>query len=67
MIGSNGYTIQQVVDSNKIVIGLPQTKSTLTNTNLKTSDRKQELDIGELFSILELVMILFEGNNIYDL
>ena len=58
---SDGYSIEQFVDQNKIVIVLPQTSETLNSTMGPVSDKKKELSKDELLYILMIVKNCAEG------
>ena len=56
MIVHKGYYIEQMVNENKIVIGLPQTVRTFINTIEPVSERRLKLTDEELAMILRIVM-----------
>ena len=62
MIVSNGYTLVQDTKHNRIIIILPQTMDTLTNTVEPISYRKIQLSQTEETVVLELVKRLFESD-----
>lgn len=62
MIINDGYTITQYAHQNKIVIILPQTIHTLTNTVTPTVQRRVELSDNELAAILVAVKAMYEVN-----
>lgn len=61
MIKSDGYSLTYYVDLNKIVIILPQTMQTLTNTVAMVSNRKTELTAEEEAAILAVVRAIMDG------
>lgn len=58
IITNDGYAIEQYPKQNQIVINLPQTNSTITNTNGTIATRKEKLTTEELTLILTLVRLL---------
>ena len=56
MIVIGDYSIEQYTNQNKIIITLPQTAATVTNTTIPFSHRKTELTNRELAMILISVM-----------
>lgn len=56
MIVIGDYSIEQLIQQNKIVITLPQTMETVTNTTIPFSYRKDKLTDTELAMILITVM-----------
>ena len=62
MIVSNGYTLAQDTRNNRIIITLPQTTETITNTVEPISYRKTHLSEGEETVVLELVKRLLESD-----
>lgn len=61
MIITDGYNVTQYPKENRIVIMLPQTASTMTNTVEPVSERKYKLTAQEEVIILTVVKHLFEG------
>lgn len=61
MIVSDGYTIQEYSKQNKIVITLPQTIKTCTNTVGEIEDRKDSLSDIEQTIILNIVKSIYKG------
>ena len=56
MVADNkGYYVMQVIKQNQIIISLPQTISTLTNTIGEVSDRRVSLTENEEATLLLLV------------
>ena len=60
MITTDGYDLIQYPKENRIVIVLPQTASTMTNTVAPVSERKYKLTAQEEVIILTMVKHLFE-------
>lgn len=56
----DGYNIEFQNQRNRIVIGLPQTPTTATNTFWPVSNRKTEVTDTELASVLGLVRMIFK-------
>lgn len=61
MIVSDGYTIQEYSKQNKIVITLPQTIRTCTNTVGVIEDRKDNLSDMEQAIVLNIVKSIYQG------
>ena len=61
MIVSNGYSIEEFLNKNQIVINLPQTQSTLMNTVTPITGRRTRLTGTELATILEVVKAMYEA------
>ena len=59
IITKRGYSIRHT--GNQIVIGLPQTESSATNTVSPVSKRKETIPNSELMFLLNLVVLMFEG------
>lgn len=57
----DGYSVEFRNNQNKIVIGLPQTLTTTTNTMYPIEERKTNPSDEELASILSLVRLIFKG------
>lgn len=62
MIVSDGYSIEELVNKNQIIITLPQTQSTLTNTVTPIAERRTRLTAEELTAILVAVKTMYEGS-----
>lgn len=58
----DGYSIEYRRNQNKIVIALPQTPTTTTNTFWPVIDRKTVMTDAELASILSVVVYIFKGD-----
>lgn len=58
IITSDGYAIEQYPKRNQIVINLPQTYGSMTNTFETISARKAELTANELTMIVNIVRLL---------
>lgn len=61
MIISEGYTIMQEPNKNRIIIGLPQTVSSQTTTTIPMSGRRKVLTTEEETVLLSIVKALFKG------
>lgn len=59
----DGYSIMQYVTRNQIVITLPQTWDTLTNTVAPIADRRKVLTDLEEAALLTAVKAMFENGN----
>lgn len=57
----DGYNLEYIPSQNRIVIGLPQTHSTIKNTALPVEDRKIELSVNDLAILLQIVRYMFKG------
>ena len=64
MLISDGYYIEHKKDDNKIIIGLPQTFETVSNTVSLLTDRKSDFTDGELYAILSVVKAIAGHNNV---
>lgn len=60
MIVGDGYCLIYDKDKNQIVIRLPQTMETLTNTMDAVTDRKIDINESEQSLILNVVKAVFE-------
>ena len=60
MIVCDGYSLIYDKDKNRIVIQLPQTMRTLTNTMDAVTDRKIYINASEQAFILNAVKVVFE-------
>ena len=60
MVYVNGYSITHFRNRNQIVIGLPQTQKTITNTVEPIVDRQEDISDADAALVLELVMYLFK-------
>lgn len=65
MIISDGYSIEYYASSNRIVIMLPQTTQTLTNTVSMVSNRRTDITNDELSAILAVVRAMLERGEDY--
>lgn len=63
MIVGDGYYLNYDKDKNRIVILLPQTMETLTNTMDAVTDRKIDITESEQSLILNVVKAVFERRN----
>ena len=63
MIVGDGYSLFYDKDKNRIVIRLPQTMKTLTNTMDAVTDRKIDINESEQSLILNVVKAVFERRN----
>lgn len=59
MLTSNGYSLIYYKNRNRIVIGLPQTAETLTNTFNSVVDRRIDVDDKELAILLTVAQAIF--------
>lgn len=59
----DGYNLEYIPSQNRIVIGLPQTHSTIKNTALPVEDRKNELSENDLVTILYMVVAMCRGRS----
>lgn len=59
MLISNGYTLVYYKSRNQIVIGLPQTWETLTNTLEPVVDRRIDVTEQELDILLRVTNLIF--------
>lgn len=59
MLTNNGYSLVYYKNRNQIVIGLPQTWQTLTNTTGPVIDRRTDVKESELMCLLQVVQVLF--------
>lgn len=62
----DGYSIMQYVTRNQIVINLPQTWDTLTNTVAPIADRRTALTDLEETALLTAVKAMFENETHKD-
>lgn len=68
MIVAGGYSLIYDKPHNRIMIGLPQTMATATNTVSRVSSRRVDVGDEELICVLNLVELIFgEINDIKDL
>ena len=63
IITDDGYSIEQYPQKNQIIISLPQTDGSLTNTIGTVSTRKTRLTANELTMIVNLVRLLMVGKD----
>ena len=59
MLTSNGYTLTYYKGRNQIVLGLPQTGKTLTNTLEPVVDRKVDVEDKDLAILLTATQAIF--------
>ncbi len=59
MLTSNGYSLVYYKNRNQIVIGLPQTWSTLTNTFQPVVDRRIDLEEKDFSILLNVTQAIF--------
>ena len=59
MITSNDYYLNYYPNRNQIVISLPQTWRTLTNTTSPVIDRRTDVKESELMCLLQVAQVLF--------
>lgn len=60
MIVSEGYSVKYVPKDNQIIITLPQTFKTITNTVQMVTDRKMDITDDDLALIITLVKYICE-------
>ena len=56
---SNGYSLVYYKNRNQIVIGLPQTTKTLTNTLEPMVDRRTDVEESDLMCLLQVAQVIF--------
>lgn len=61
IISKDGYAIEHIKKRNQIVITMPQTMQTLTNTTSIVSNRKVDFTDSELAILLELTRYICES------
>ena len=59
MLINNGYSLIYYKNRNQIVIGLPQTSKTLTNTLEPVVDRRVDVEEKELATLLSATQAIF--------
>ena len=59
MLTNNGYSLVYYKNRNQIVIGLPQTEKTLTNTLDSIVDRRVDVEDKELAILLTTAQAIF--------
>lgn len=62
MVTANGYCVVQYPKQNRIVISLPQTWDTLTDTTGIPRNRRDVLTAEDEAILLDIVMELYEGD-----
>ena len=62
MVSSNGYSIEQHIKKNCIVIYLPQTTETLMHTIEMPRERKVRLTDTELATLLQIAIAMYEAD-----
>ena len=60
MIVSDGYSLEYIPNRNRIVISLPQTMQTISNTVAMVSNRRTNLTVTEEAAILSVVKAIME-------
>lgn len=60
IVSDGGYSIEEYINTNRIIITLPQTQSTLTNTITPVVKRRTRLTNEELTAILVAVKAMYE-------
>ena len=60
MLISDGYYIEHYKNDNKIIIGLPQTFETISNTVSPLANRKSDFTDEDLYTILSVVKAIVE-------
>jgi len=61
IVSQDGYSIEHYRNKNQIVIIMPQTEQTLTNTRSNVRNRKIDFTDSDLAILLELTRYLCEG------
>ena len=61
MIMTDGYSVWYEKNANRIVISLPQTMETVTNTITAITNRKHDFTDSELCTILSVTKAIAEG------
>ena len=59
MLGSDGYDLIYYKHKNQIVIYLPQTAATATNTYEQVVDRRTDVEETDLWVLLNIVKLIF--------
>lgn len=59
MLISNDYTLTYYPNRNQIVITLPQTNRTLTNTLSPVADRRTDVKESDLMCLLQVAQVIF--------
>lgn len=59
MLTSDGYCLTYYKSKNQIVICLPQTMSTLTNTCVQVVDRRTDVEETDLWALLNVAQLIF--------
>ena len=59
MLCSDGYALIYYKQKNQIVICLPQTYETVTNTYDQVVDRRTDVEETDLFVLLNIVKLIF--------
>lgn len=61
IVTDDGYSIEQYPQKNQIIINLPQTDLSITNTIGTISTRKARLTANELTMVINLVRLLMDA------
>ena len=59
MLTSDGYSLTYYKNKNQIVINLPQTYETVTNTYAQVVDRRTDVEETDLIVLLNVVKLIF--------
>ena len=59
MIVSDGYSLMYDEKHNRIIIGLPQTMETATNTIGQIADRRTDVSETDLIILLNIAQLIF--------
>ena len=59
MLTSDGYSLTYYKNKNQIIIGLPQTYETATNTYEQVVDRRTDVGELDLLVLLEIAKLIF--------
>ena len=62
MIVSDGYSLEYIPGRNRIIINLPQTMTTISNTVAMVSNRRTNLTVTEEAAILSVVKAIMEAD-----
>ena len=65
IVSTDGYVCFQ--DKHRIIVAMPQTAKNPRSTALPVSGRKEEMETGELLSVLLLVKSIMEKEDVFEL
>lgn len=66
MLMSDGYDLIYYKNKNQIVIGLPQTYETATNTYEQVADRRTDVEETDLWVLLNIARLIFHKGVMKD-